>query len=63
MLLALLAPRLNETNCLVSEFNSLSAISEKRSLVDDEARTERDHYERDRAGNGIDPWRIPGGEG
>ena len=31
--------------------------------VDDETRIERDYYEPDRAGNGIDPWRIPGGEG
>jgi hypothetical protein len=38
-------------------------MSEIRSLVDDEARIERDHYERDLAGNSIDPWRIPGGEG
>jgi hypothetical protein len=31
--------------------------------ADDEVRIERDYYEPDRAGNGIDPWRIPGGEG
>jgi hypothetical protein len=31
--------------------------------ADDEARIERDYYEPDRAGNAIDPWRIPGGEG
>ncbi len=59
MLSALLARRPNETNCLVSKFNSLSAISEKRSLVDDEARIECDHYERLLRENGIDPWGVP----
>jgi hypothetical protein len=38
----------------------LSRISEKRSLVDDEARIERDHYERLLRENGIDPWKISG---
>jgi DNA-directed RNA polymerase subunit H (RpoH/RPB5) len=28
--------------------------------VDDEARIERDHYERLLRENGIDPWEIPG---
>ncbi|MEG4855631.1 hypothetical protein QUB10_32755 [Microcoleus sp. B5-D4] len=30
--------------------------------VDDEARAERDYFERLLKENGIDPWRIPGGE-
>ena len=31
--------------------------------IEDEARIERDYYERLLRENGIDPWRIPGGEG
>jgi DNA-directed RNA polymerase subunit H (RpoH/RPB5) len=37
-------------------------MSERRSLVDDEARIERDHYERLLREYGIDPWSIPGAE-
>jgi DNA-directed RNA polymerase subunit H (RpoH/RPB5) len=37
-------------------------MSEIRSLVDDEARIERDHYEQLLREYGIDPWRIPEGE-